>query len=445
MPDLVVTILIGCALLGAVSGVIGSFAVLRRRALMGDLLSHAALPGLCLAFLDAGYEREYSTLLIGALISGMIGVGLVTLLIRWTRTKEDAAIGIVLSTFFGFGIVLLSIIQRMPGGGGKSGLERYTLGQAANMSDGDVITIAIVSVAVMALVALLYKEFKVFSFDPDFARSQGWPTLLLDLVMMGTLGLVAVVGVKAVGVLLVPALLITPGAAARFWTNRLETMLVLSGVLGLITGAVGTFISSGLLTEWLEFDPLAFGTNQKALPTGPVIVLTGTVIFLFSMVFAPQRGILARWLLRLQTNRKIARENLLRTLYELNESALPQMNAISPEQLKAERAWSDAQLGRLLHSARRAGWIVEVPLGVQMTPAGLSEAARITRTHRLWELFLIQGANIASDHVDRDADAIEHVLPPEMVDDLEAALAAQGRLPAQFGQVPKSPHELSKG
>jgi manganese/zinc/iron transport system permease protein len=436
---LVVIVLTGTALLGCVSGVVGSFAVLRRRALMGDLLSHAALPGICLAFLVAG-GKDYSQLLIGAFISGLAGVTLVTMIIRWTRTKEDAAIGIVLSTFFGLGIVLSSLIQRSTVGG-TAGLERYTLGQAANLTEDDVLLIAVVCAAALAVVILLYKEFKLFSFDPEFARSQGWPTLVLDLTMMGILGLVAVVGVKAVGVLLVPALLITPGAAARFWTNRLGRMLVLSAFIGAVSAAAGTLISAGLMAEWLGFDPLAFGNNQP-LPTGPVIVISATSFFLFSMLFAPRRGVLAATFERLRLRQKTAHENLLRTLYELSEGCLPERPVVPLDAIQRDRAWSGSQMARVIRWAQRVGFIEQTTAGPRLTEQGLAEAAAVTRTHRLWELFLIQGANIASDHVDRDADAIEHLLPREMVDHLEATLASQGRLPAVSGAVPGSPHEL---
>ncbi|MEX2139493.1 MAG: iron chelate uptake ABC transporter family permease subunit [Pirellulales bacterium] len=441
MSYLVAIVLTGTALLGCVSGVVGSFAVLRRRALVSDLLSHAALPGICIAFIVAG-GKHYSQLLTGAFLSGLLGVALVTLIIRWTRTKEDAAIGIVLSTFFGLGIVLSSLIQRSPEFGGTAGLERYTLGQAANITRDDVVLIAIVCAAALAVVVLLYKEFKLFSFDPDFARSQGWPTLKLDLAMMGLLGLVAVVGVKAVGVLLVPALLITPAVAARFWTNRLGPMLALSAIIGGLSAAAGTLLSAGVHVDWLGFDPLAFGNNDSPLPTGPLIVLCVTAVFLFSMLFAPRRGMAAQVIELVRLRQKTARENLLRTLYELSEPELPRRPIVSPEVLRTERAWTAPQARRLLRRAEQVGYIEQTGDGPRLTERGLAEAAAITRTHRLWELFLIQGANIASDHVDRDADSIEHFLPSEMVDDLESVLARQGRLPAIPGHLPESPHEL---
>ncbi|MHC4181129.1 MAG: metal ABC transporter permease, partial [Planctomycetota bacterium] len=184
--------LLGTSLLGSVAGVLGSFAVLRRRALLGDLLSHAALPGLCLAFMILG-TRHFLGMLGGALVSGLAAVALITLVCRWTRTKEDAALGIVLSTFFGGGIVLSSIIQKRPGGE-PAGLESYIYGQVVGMSRQDLYLFAAVSAAALLVVVLLYKEFQVLSFDPGFARAQGWPTLGLDMTMMGTLALVTVAG-----------------------------------------------------------------------------------------------------------------------------------------------------------------------------------------------------------------------------------------------------------
>jgi len=437
-------VMLGTSLLGCVAGVVGSFAVLRRRALMGDLISHAALPGLCLAFLLLG-ERQFQAMLLGAFLTGLVGVALVTVLCRWTRTKEDAAIGIVLSTFFGAGVVLTSIIQNLPTESSKAGLQTYIYGQAALMLRQDVWFIALVAAACLALVTALYKEFKVFSFDPGFARAQGWPTLALDLTMMGTLSLVTVVGLPSVGVVLMAAMLIIPGAAARFWTNRLGAMLLLSGVFGAITGVCGTLISAGSLTELLGFDPLAFGYNRSNLPNGPVIVLCGTAIFLFSVLLAPRRGVIARLYHDLRLRWRIEFENLLRTMYELSEPELPRLPEASIAALTHERAWSAGKARHMLRRAAAQGLVETTPAGGRLTQLGLERAERVTRTHRLWELFLIEGAAIAPDHVDRDADSIEHFLSPELVDELEARLAEKHAVPRTDSGVPLSPHELASG
>lgn len=441
MTSVTLTVLLGTSLLGCVAGVVGTYAVLRRRALVGDALAHAALPGLCLAFLILG-SRQFGGLLLGALLAGLAGVAAITFVCRWTRTKENAAIGIVLSTFFGVGVVLLSIIQHRSDAAAKAGLDSYIFGQAAGMIWQDVWLIAAVSIVALAVLLLFSKEFKVFSFDPDFAQSQGWPTLGLDLAMMSTLALTTVVGLPAVGVVLMAALLIIPGAAARFWTNRLGPMLVLAGSIGAVSGACGTIVSAGLLTDWLGFDPFAFGYNTKSLPTGPVVVLAASTLFLASLLLAPERGLVARLWSEARLRSRTARQNLLRTLYELTEHDLPERPWVAVATLLERRAWGPTAARLLLWRAQRKGVIERKGDRVRLTPHGLQRAARITRSHRLWELYLIQGANIAPDHVDRDADSIEHLLSDELVAALEAELAAAGRLPAQQAGLPRSPHEL---
>ncbi len=450
-------VMVGTSLLGAVAAIVGTFAVLRRRALMGDLMAHAALPGLCLAFLLLGYRPlaarlfgadaiaggwQFTAMLAGAFVTGLAGVACVTLLCRYTRTKEDAAIGIVLSTFFGAGVVLASLIQNLPTASSKAGLQTYIYGQAAGMTREDVGFIAIVAAACLVLVTLLYKEFQVFSFDPGFARAQGWPTLAIDMTMMGTLALVTVVGLPSVGVVLMAAMLIIPGAAARFWTNRLGTMLVIAGMIGAGSGVLGTMISAGMLEEMLGFDPLAFGHNTRNLPTGPVIVLCGTFLFLISLLFAPRRGVIARAVRLWSVRRRIERENLLRSLYELSEPQLPARTTVDWQPLVEDRSWTLATVRRLARWATRAGLVAATPEGTTFTAYGLAQAEQLVRTHRLWELYLISGADIAPDHVDRDADSIEHFLTPQIVAQLEEQLAAAGQLPPSESVVPTSPHQL---
>ena len=435
------TVILGTSLLGCVAGVVGSFAVLRRRALVGDALAHASLPGLCLVYLLLG-ERNFFWLLWGAFAAGILGVLLISFVTRWTRTKEDAAIGIVLSTFFGAGMVLLSLIQHREGAGNQAGLDQYIFGQAATMIWQDVALIAAISAVVLALVALLYKEFKVLSFDPDFAQSQGWPTLTLDLTMMGALALTTVVGLPAVGVVLMVALLIIPAVAARFWTSRLGPMLVLAGAIGLASGALGTLFSTEIPERLLGFDPLAFGDTSVGLPTGPLIVLSAAFLFFMSMLFAPQRGVLARLWSAARLRTMTARQNFLRTMYELSEPSLPNRPAVAMSDLLERRAWSAAAAAWLVRRAVRLGLVQRTAEGIRLTEQGLALSAEITRRHRLWELFLIEGANIAPDHVDRDADLVEHLLSDDIVQQLESRLAADDRLPPVT--VPESPHELAR-
>lgn len=271
-------VLLGTSLLGAVSGLIGSLAVLRRQSLAGDAFAHAALPGLCVAFMVVG-ERNLAALLLGAFISGILGLVVVSLLRRYTRIKQDAALGIVLSTFFGLGVVLSRIIQNQTIKGSKAGLDSYILGKTAGIITSDVYLIGSAALLCLIVIVFLFKELELLTFDADFARSQGWPVAGLDLILIFLLGLVVVIGLPAVGVVMMAALLILPGVTARFWTDRLAVMLPVSVGFGVITGAVGTWLSA----------------NYANLPAGPIIVLVGAALFLFSSVFAPRRGLIARW------------------------------------------------------------------------------------------------------------------------------------------------------
>jgi manganese/zinc/iron transport system permease protein len=282
-------VLAGSALLGAGAGVVGSFAVLRRRALTGDALSHATLPGLCLAFLVLG-ERSLPAMLFGALCTGVLGVAVISALRRWTRIKEDAAIGIVLGVFFGAGIALSGIIQKLVTAGSKAGLESYIFGKTAGMIASDVYLIGGMSAVCTLLIVLLYKEFKLAVFDAGFATAQGWPVWRLDMLLMSLVAVAVVIGLPAVGAVLMAALLILPAAAARFWTDRLGVMLILSAAFGMTMGVVGTAIS----------------VQVDRIPTGPIIVVTGSLIFLASMLFAPRRGALARGLSQLRFRRQLA-------------------------------------------------------------------------------------------------------------------------------------------
>jgi len=422
-------VIAGTGLLGLSAGVIGAFAVLRRRALMGDALSHAALPGLCIAFMLYG-ERNFLVFMIGAVISGVIGVLCVSLLRHHTRIKEDAAIGLVLSVFYGAGIVLLSIIQRQRNGQ-QAGLESYLFGQTASMVMQDLATIIGVTLLTLLILLLFYKEFKILSFDREFAAVQGWPTLFLDLAMMVLLVITTVAGLPAVGVVLMAALLIIPGVSARFWTDRLDKLLLLAGLFGLLSGVIGTLLSDKL----------------DDLPAGPVIVLSGSIIFFLSMLFAPRRGVISRVLQHLALRGRVARQNLLRSFYELSEPDLPALKTVSTEALVHHRGWTLGEVKRLLNSAQAEKQIE--PVGAsdahqwRLTAAGLSAAADVVRVHRLWEIFLIEHADIAPDHVDRDADQIEHILSPELIARLESHLFNAGRWPK--AAVPASPHKIDAG
>jgi len=422
----------GTALLGVAAGVIGSFTLLRKRALMGDALSHAMLPGIGLAFMlsvaTGGEGKSLWVLLLGATVSGLLGLGVILMVRKLTRLKEDAALGIVLSVFFGAGVAILGVVQRM-GQGHSAGLESFIYGKTASMIASDAARIAVAAALVLAVCTALFKEFKLLCFDADYASTQGWPTLGLDVIMMGLVVVVTVIGLQAVGLILIIALLIIPPAAARFWTERLGTMTLLAALIGATACALGA-AASALLPN---------------LPSGAMIVLFGATLFLLSLLFGVRRGIVVRWVRRRDLSRKVRQQHLLRAAYELMEgdAVVPNLETalasrpIPVSSLLVMRSWSTRELRHELERAARAGHVVvDSNERVFLTPDGYALAARVVRNHRLWELYLITHADIAPSHVDRDADAIEHVLGAGMIHTLELLLA-EGR--TQIA-VPASPH-----
>lgn len=270
---IVQTVVMGAALLGAVAGMLGAFAVLRRQSLLGDALSHATLPGVCLGFLIAG-GRDIGSVMAGAFFSGALAALVMMLIIRTTRLKTDAALGIVLSVFFATGVVLLSTLR----GAGAAGLNSFLFGQAAAILRSDLWVMAALGGLALVLIVAMWKEFKLISFDAEFARAQGFPVLRLEAALTLLVALAIVMGLQLVGVVLMVALLIAPAVAARQWVASLGRMVVLSSLIGAAAGVGGALISA----------------SARGLATGPVVVLIATFAVLLSLALAPHRGLVWR-------------------------------------------------------------------------------------------------------------------------------------------------------
>jgi manganese/zinc/iron transport system permease protein len=414
------------SLLGLASGWVGTFLLLRKRALMGDALSHACLPGIAIAFMlmvllgDSG--KSLAGLLAGATISGLLGVAAILTIRHTTRIKDDAAMGIILSVFFGLGVVLLGMVQQMPGAS-AAGLEGFIYGKTASMVKSDFHLLVGLSLLSGSVCLLLAKEFTLLCFDEGFGRATGWPITRLDVILLALVAAVTVVGLQAVGLILIIAFLIIPAAAARFWTDNLLHMLLLAGGIGAISGWLGSSISA----------------LAPRLPAGAIIVLVTALIFIVSMSFGARSGLLQRAIAALRLRRKVGRQHLLRAIYELQERAAvaegssKSNSRVSFSALCRHRYWSAGTVNQLIRKARREDHIEHFDgEHLQLSESGYGEAARITRNHRLWERFLIEHADIAASHVDRDADSVEHILSPEMVRELEQQLQSRA--------TPSSPH-----
>lgn len=290
---------LGAALLGIAAGVAGTFLFLRKRALVSDAISHATLPGVGLGFVVmvalGGDGRWLPGLLLGAAVSAALGLLCVQWLSSRTRLGEDAAIGAVLSVFFGFGVVILTVIQTMTVGQ-QAGLEGFLLGSTAGMLRSDAVLLAASAAAVLALVLILRRPLELAAFDPGYAEATGWSLGRIDLAMMGIVLVVTVVGLKVVGLILIVALLIVPAVTARFWTDRAGHVVIIAGVVGGVSGYVGAALSA----------------IAPALPTGPIVVLIGFALFLVSLLVSPGRGVLASVLVHRRYQRRVhMRQGLL--------------------------------------------------------------------------------------------------------------------------------------
>ncbi|QHT71191.1 iron chelate uptake ABC transporter family permease subunit [Rhodocytophaga rosea] len=408
----------GSMLLSASAAIVGCFALLRKRALIGDAIAHSVLPGVCLAFIISE-QKNPLLLLIGAFATGWLSLICIDLITSRTKIKEDTAIGLVLSVFFGIGILLLTAIQQQ-GNASQSGLDKFLFGKAASMVQEDVIVFSSVSLLLLLVVWLFYKEFKLLCFDENFARSIGLPVRRLEWLLTSLTVLSVVTGIQAVGVVLMAAILITPAAAARFWTDKLLVMLLLSAAFGAFSALTGAYISY----------------LSPAMPTGPWMVMVISVIAVGSFILAPGKGIFARWQRQQKNRRQIVDENILKTFFHLNEKDkqfyIPHTIAQLLEKRRIEKPILLSGLKRLASE----GYLEKSGHTWKLTKEGKERGKRITRLHRLWELYLTKYLHLAPDHVHEDAENIEHVITPELEEKIMEQLQYPD-LDPHNSQIPK--------
>lgn len=402
-PSLV-TSLLGCMLLGIVLSLLGSFMVLRKMSLLGDTLGHAVLPGICIAFLFTGTKALIPTL-AGAVLSGVAGVLLMGWIVSASRIKTDAAMGMILSSFFGLGIVLLTHIQKQ-GSGSQSGLDKFLFGQAAALNTADVWALGVITTVTLLVLFLFLKELTVVTFDEGYAKAVGLPTGFIRNLLMILTTVAVVASIQAVGVVLVSAMLIIPAATAWLWVKRIPTLLILSAFFGLFSGFAGAFLSF----------------LGPSLPTGPFMVVAAAFLFAVAFLFAPRHGLVCSLWRRWARRHRTQRENVLKSVYRLFEQEGFKAKAVTLQALAAFRNETVHDIRRRIADLGRRKWILRDGEWIAFTPRGGELARQLVRRHRLWELFLVKEAQLPPDHVHVDAEEIEHVLPPEVIAELEASL-----------------------
>ncbi len=398
-------VVLGSMLLAASSAIVGSFTLLKKKALVGDAVAHSVLPGVCLAFMLTGVKNPIY-LVLGAFATGWISLVLIDYITQYSKIKEDTAIGLILSVFFGIGILMLTVIQKS-GNASQSGLDHFLFGQAASLIGKDLWVFSAIAVILITTVLIFYKEFALIAFDTNFAQSIGFPVRLLELVLTTLTVLAVVTGIQAIGVVLMAAMLITPAAAARFWTDKLKTMIILAAILGAFSGLVGAYISY----------------VAPAMPTGPWIVMVISVIALLSFFLAPGKGILFRTITQQKFQRQMLEENILKLFYQLGEQTDQHFDRPRTlEDLINRRPFNLTKLKKGLYMLKKQGFLEQSPHGWAFTAAGKAKGQRITKLHRLWELYLTEYLRIAPDHVHEDAETIEHIITPELERRLEEKL-----------------------
>jgi len=398
-------VLLGVILLGASTSVVGSFTFLRKKSLLGDAIAHAVLPGICLAFLLFNTKNPF-VLLIGAAITGWLSTVSIDFITAKSRIKTDTAIGLILSVFFGAGILLLTMIQHS-GNAAQSGLDHFLFGKAAALVGTDVWMIGTVSVILLVTVFIFFKAFTLISFDKEFAFSLGVPVGVYEVVLSTLTVLAIAVGIQAVGVVLMAAMLITPAAAARYWTDKLPVMVLLAVLFSVIACIIGVYISYVV----------------PAMPTGPWIIVVVTLLAFFSIAFAPARGILPKVFKKRKTAEIVYNENILKCLFHLGETDQQFEKARSLADIQRRRFFNIVKLKRGLQKLVREEAVIKLDdMQFALTDVGKKEGARIARLHRLWELYLNTFLKMPEDHVHQGAEVIEHFITPEIEEMLLAEL-----------------------
>ncbi|MDA8774364.1 metal ABC transporter permease [Opitutales bacterium] len=427
-------VVLGVIFMGMGCGLMGGFVVTRKLSLFGDTLSHAVLPGVAVGFLWSQSKNSIS-IIVGAMIAGFLGVFLISLLKKTTKVSLDSALGLVLSGFYALGICLLTRIQKMEFGN-QSGIDRYLFGQITGLSNQDVWAMGISCILIVLITTIFYKELLVTGFDQGFARSIGLPVDLIQYFLWMLLAFSVITSLQVVGVLLVSALLIIPAATASIITQKMRSLLLWSALLGMVAGVIGSYLS--------------FLGSQ--LPTGPLIALTSTLLFILVLFLHPENGLLFKGLRLRGKERKIALENTLKAVYQELEWNKFSRDTVRLGNLAKRRRISMPEMYQEAIHLVNKDFAFLLPVKdktlpsentLSLSPTGWSEACRIVRNHRLWELYLTNEVQYAADHVHEDAEKIEHVLGDETVRKIERILSNPRTDP--HGKLIPSQQDIEQG
>lgn len=411
---------IGCMLMSMAASLVGVIVFVQKRSLLGESLSHAAYPGVTSAavlsvLLIPGQEELFAVfILVGALVSALIGLKLIDLLEKKFKVRNDSALCFILSAFFGIGLTIASRIQITHPQEYKQ-IQVYFYGQAATMTDVHIVIYGTLAVLIALAILLFFKELQALTFDRAYACSIGLPGKLVENVTYFLIALAVVVGIRSVGVVLMSAMLIAPAVAARQYTHKLSQTFILAAFFGIVSGFLGNYLS----VEVTELLSERFPNQRISLPTGPMIVLSAAFFCFFSLLFAPKRGVLVRLYRICSFRYRCLQENMLKAIWRLD-----QKNQISFRELSAMQHASPLYVWFVVKRLVRQGWLE--PVGkkfYKLTMDGWHRGSHIVRLHRLWEVYLVDYLGVGVERVHRNAEEMEHILTPELEKELTSLLA----------------------
>lgn len=392
----------GVMIISIAASLMGTVAFYQKRSLIGDAVAHAVLPGICLAFM-VSLSKHPLIILAGAVAAGYAGIAALNYLTRHTKLKEDAALAVVLSVFFSLGVLLLSIIQGQAGAS-QAGLDKVLLGSPASLISDDIALYTLIASLIVAVLVVFYNPIQLILFNRTYAEARGFSVGFIDQVISLLTVLAVSIGIQVAGVVLMSALLIAPAVAARYWSHSWLKLQLLAALFAIGCSFTGTYISY----------------VQPKMPTGPWIVIAFVALVLASALFGTQKGVFRAWLSRRKNRRKMLLENILKAVYQLMERKGAAKVWLSD--LDMQRSFRSSQLNKGLRVLANKGLIVADSQRVSLTEKGLDEGRRLVRIHRLWELYLTKVMSLPSDHVHEDAEAIEHIITPELEMQLQAEL-----------------------
>ena len=403
--------LFGSIIVSIVSAIVGTFAYLRKEALLGDATAHSMLPGVCLAYVLFS-SKHTAVLLSGAFVFAFLSQWILSVVSTYTKLKKETVLGVVLSVFFGLGIFLLTMIQHS-GSGSQSGLDKFLFGKATTISIEDVYLFLVIAVIAIFSIIFFYKDLLSTSFDTTYSRTIFGSTKFIDILYAVLVVSVIVVGIQMAGIILISALLITPTVIARTWANSVKPMMIIGTLSSVVCTIVGVSISALI----------------PKIPTGPMIVFCLSCTFILTAIFSPKSS-LWRKIKQSSIQWKVFDENVLKYLFKSEVNTTMQKNQIVmliANTFHKSIASTEKSIQRLIAQ----GYINDKNENIVLTNNGVNKAQRLIKLHRLWEVYLVEFVHIAPDHVHEDAESLEHIITPEIERKLEELLQFPEHCPHQ--------------